>query len=232
MAEISARTRPAAAVTGGAARLSLTTTLAFIVLLVALHLLKPAVDPSWHFISEYAIGELGWMMTLAFFSLALAYIALFFAIRSQVQNLPGWAGSALLLVSAIGLVIAGVFEADPITAAPEALTSQGNLHNLGGTLGLAMPFAAAFISWSLARNPAWSSARRALLWAALLAWLGFLGAFLSLAVMLSQSGGSFGPGVLVGWPNRLEMLAYCIWLMVVSRSAIRLEKHGSPPPLR
>jgi hypothetical protein len=104
------------------------------------------------------------------------------------------------------------------------MTTEGQLHNLGGTLGLAMPFAALIISLSLARNPAWSPVRHSLLWAAGLAVVGFLVSFLSLGFMLSQSGGQFGPGVLVGWPNRFEILTYSVWLMVVAGHAARLAR--------
>jgi len=102
------------------------------------------------------------------------------------------------------------------------VTTEGTLHNLGGTLGIAMPFAAALIGWKLARNPAWSSARRPLLWATSLALVAFLVSFVSLGVMVSQSGGKFGPDVLVGWPNRFEVVAYSVWLMVVAWQAIRV----------
>jgi hypothetical protein len=40
--------------------------------------------------------------------------------------------------------------------------------------------------------------------------------------MVSRSGGDFGPDVLVGWPNRIETVAYSVWLMVVARQAIRV----------
>ena len=85
-----------------------------------------------------------------------------------------------------------------------------------------MPFAAVLIGWRLARNPAWSSARRPLLWATGLALVAFLVSFVSLSVMVSRSGGEFGPDVLVGWPNRIEIVAYSVWLMVVARQAIRV----------
>lgn len=135
-------------------------------------------------------------------------------------------GLALMLVSALGLVIAAAFTTDPITATGDAVTTEGTLHNLGGTLGLAMPFAAAFVGWKLVRNPAWSSARRPLLWATGLALLAFLASFVSLGVMVSQSGGTFGPDVPVGWPNRIEILAYSVWLMVVARQATRIRAQG------
>ena len=42
----------------------------FLVLPAALLMLKPEIDPAWRFISEYSIGHHGWMMALAFLSLA------------------------------------------------------------------------------------------------------------------------------------------------------------------
>jgi hypothetical protein len=220
-------TQPMTAISGTAARLSLAAAAAFVVLLAALHVVKPEIDPSWRFISEYSIGRHGWIMVLAFLSLALSYVTLFIAIRSQIQTIAGRIGLALLLVSAVGLTLAGIFTTDPITASHDALTTSGNLHNLGGTLGIAMPFAAALVSWSLARNQAWSSARRPLLWAAGIALVGFLVAVVSLVVMLSQSNGTFGPDVLVGWPTRLEILTYCVWLMVVAWQLIQLRRQQS-----
>jgi hypothetical protein len=161
-------------------------------------------------------------MVLAFLSLAFSYVSLFSALRSQLQTIAGRIGLALLLVSALGLTIAAIFTTDPITVSENTVTTEGTLHNFGGTLGIAMPFAAVLVGWTLARNPAWSSARRPLLWATGLALVVFLASFVSLGVMVSQSGGEFGPDVLVGWPNRIEIVAYSVWLMVVARQAIRV----------
>jgi Protein of unknown function (DUF998) len=210
------------AISRTAAQLSLAAAAMFLVLLAALHLIKPELDPSWRFISEYAIGDHGWIMAVAFFSFAAGYVALFIAIRSQTRTITGRIGLALLLVSAAGLAIGGIFTTDPITASKDALTTTGKLHSLGGTLGIAQPIAAAFISWTLARNPAWSVARRALLSTAGLALVAFLGSAAASGIMLSQHDGKFGPEVLVGWPNRLEVLAYSVWLMTVAWHAIQL----------
>ena len=222
MAEDTPTAKPVTAVSPTAARLSFAAAATFVVLLAALHFIKPSLDPSWHFISEYAIGDYGWIMVLAFLSLALSYVSLFVAIRSQLRNIVGRIGLALLLVSALGLTIAAIFTTDPITVSEDALTTEGTLHNLGGTLGMAMPFAAGLIGWKLARNPAWSSAKRPLLWATGLALVGHRDHLTAFGVMVSQSGGKFGPDVLVGWPNRFEILAYSVWLMVVARQAIRV----------
>src|ERR687897_1588221 len=222
MTEDTATPKPVTVVSRTAALLSFAGAATFVVLLAALHFIEGELDPSWHFISEYAIGDYGWMMVVAFLSLALSYVSLFVAIRSQLRNIVGRIGLALLLVSALGLTIAAIFTTDPITVSEDAVTTEGSLHNLGGTLGIAMPFAAALVGWNLARNPAWSSAKRPLLWATGLALVAFVVSFVSLGVMVSQSGGKFGPDVLVGWPNRFEILAYSVWLMVVARQAIRV----------
>lgn len=46
----------------------------------------------------------------------------------------------------------------------------------------------------------------------------------TLAVMLPQAGGKFGPDVVIGWPNRLVLLAYGVWLMVGAWRAARLRR--------
>lgn len=170
MAERTLRTEPVKAepieaAPRAAARVSFASAAAFAVLLAALHLLKPDLDPSWHFISEYAIGRLGWMMVLAFLSLSVGYVGLFAALRPHLRTMVGRVGLALLSVSALGMAIAAAFTTDPVTVGPEVATVEGRLHDLGGTLGFAMPFAAALVGWKLIRDPAWSSARRPIVWA-------------------------------------------------------------------
>ncbi len=48
----------------------------FLFLLAALHNLKPELDPSWHMISEYAIGNHGWMLRLSLFCLSVSCFSL------------------------------------------------------------------------------------------------------------------------------------------------------------
>lgn len=221
MAEDTAR--PVTAVASTAARLSFAAAATVLVLLAALHFLKPELDPSWRMVSEYEIGRYGWVMVLAFLSLALSCVALFVVVRSQVRTTGGRIGLALLLVSALGMTIAAIFTTDPITASQSELTTHGNLHGLGALLGIpSFPVAATLISRSLAHDQGWSAARRSLLWMAALTWIGFLVFVSSVAVMLPRGNGEFGPDVLIGWPNRLLVLAYSAWLMVVAWQATRV----------
>jgi hypothetical protein len=219
--------KPVTVISRTAARLSFAAATVSLVLLAALHVIKPELDPSWRMVSEYAIGDHGWVMRLAFFSLAFSCASLFVAIRSQTRTVGGRIGLAVLLATAAAMTAAAIFAIDPITASKDELTTHGNLHALASMVGVpGLPVAAVLISRGLARNQAWSSARRSLIWTTNLTWISLLLMVSILAVMLPQAGGRFGPDVLIGWPNRLMLLAYGAWLMIVSWRVVRLGRRG------
>lgn len=206
-----------------AARISIAAAAVFLGLLVVLHFFKPEFDPSWRFVSEYSIGDFGWLMKAAFFSLALSCAFLFSAVRSHVDTMGGRIGLALLLISAAALAAAGIFDSDPVTAKPDELTSEGNLHGLAGAIGIpGLPIAAVLISRSLAlHNPTWLSKGRYLRWAAHLTWISV--AAMSIYILTALPGAEgFGPGMWNGWLNRLVVLAYCVWLITAAWSVIRI----------
>lgn len=198
-----------------AARVSLGACLAFIVLLGALHGLRPDLDPSWRFISEYELGPYGWMMRLAFFSLGLSCASLFLAIRSQVSGILGGFALAILLLTAFGMELAAVFVPDPVN----------RLHEVGAMLDH-LPFAAPIINWRLSKHEAWKSSKPLLLLTAGLPLLGLIVFVGSMATMLPQNGGKPGPNVLVGWPNRIMILAQCVWILQLSWGRIRSAGHA------
>lgn len=207
-----------------AARLSFAGASFFAILLCVLHLLKPDLDPSWHFISEYAIGRYGFLMSLAFLSLSASYVALFVTLRGQLPSIGGRVGRVLLIASALGLALGGFFTTDPLLTPPDQMTVSGQVHALGGAIGMVMPFASLLVGRGLLRNPAWSGGRGSLIAATGAACLGFVFAFGSMVVLMSESEGTFGPNVPVGWPNRLEILGYTAWMMVVSRLALTVAR--------
>jgi hypothetical protein len=211
-------TSPMSGFSRGAARLAFTASALFVLCLAGLHVLKPDLDPSWHFISEYEIGDHGWVMRLAFFLLALSCASLGIAISSQIRTVGGYLGLGMLVLSAIGMTMAGIFVTEPVNASRVAQTAHGRLHELGAMLD-SVPFAAVLINWSLARNQAWRPARRLLFLTAGLPLVGLLVFLVSLAIMLPPPGTNLGPEVLVGWPNRILILAHCAWLMPVAWQA-------------
>src|SRR5262245_43532950 len=118
------------AISVAAARITFWAAALFLVLLAALHIIKPEYDPSWRMVSEYAIGRFGWAMQLAFFSLAIASVCAISTLWAQLRSTIDFIGLLLLLVAATGMVIGGIFPSDPITTAPNALSASGKMHIL------------------------------------------------------------------------------------------------------
>jgi len=106
------------------AKISVAATSLFLLLLLLLHFLKPEMSPSWRMISEYEIGRFGWLMQVAFFSLAGGTVLLALTLRSQVQSVAGYIGLVLLFVIAVGLVMGGIFITEPITTPRDEINSN------------------------------------------------------------------------------------------------------------
>ena len=208
-----------------AARWAIAAALGWQALLVALIFLRPDLDPSWHTISEWALGRYGWLMVLAFILSATSYALLFVALRSQVSVWWGRVGLWILLLCAICTAGVGVFVTDPMPLTPaRPLTTSGVVHIVSGAAAaVLLPFAALLINLGLAlRNPAWRPARRLLSWIAPLPFIALLGSALHLALFVMPLGvGAYGPGVQIGWPPRLVFLAYTAWLITVAWQALR-----------
>ena len=208
---ISTTARPAISLT--AARLSLAAAATALVLLAVLHIISPEFDPSWRMVSEYALGNYGWVLALMFLTWALSCVALFFAIKSHIRTVGGKIGLGFLLVAAVGMSLAAIFDV------------SHDLHGLAAMIGMpSLPIAAMLTSISLVRTPAWSSARRWLLGTAHLTWISLVLMFAAVLIGLSQSGGEFGPEVPAGWPNRFLVVAYCAWLITVAWRADQLRE--------
>jgi len=191
-----------------AGRISFAAAAASLVLLAALHVLSPELDPSWRMVSEYALGNFGWVLALMFLAWALSCVALFFAIKSQVRTIGGKIGLGFLLAAAVGMSMAAMFDVNH------------NLHGLAAMIGIpGLPIAAILISLSLVRNPSWTPVRRSLLWTAILTWVSLV--LMNVAVFTGFSPtGEISPDAWVGWANRFLVIAYDVWLMVVARRVV------------
>ncbi len=202
-----------------AGRVALMTSAATLVFLIALHILSPEFDPSWRMVSEYALGDYGWVLSLMFVVWALSSLALVFAIWSQVKTIAGKIGLFFLIATGIGEAMASVFDI------------KHPLHELAAFIGiLSLPVAAMLISVSLGRTEEWFAVKKTLLWTANLTWISVLlliGTFILMIVTFTQTGNQVDPtatvtvlpeGVigLVGWANRLLILVYCVWVMIVA----------------
>lgn len=179
--------------------------------------LRPDLDPSWHTISEWAIGPYGWMMSWAFLISAVGYGALFVMLRSQLQGTIGRIGLGILLICVIGTIGVGIFTTDPMPL-HYPLSTIGTLHVIFGTSQLMLlPFAALLINLCLARkNQTWERAHGVLLWTAGLPLFGFGTFALHTAIFVFP----LGPNA-HGWPPRFAFFTYMLWLVTLAWQSIR-----------
>lgn len=218
MSESTNLSKPISNLEWNAARISIASVALFVLFLGSLHFLEPEFDPTWRFISEYALGNFGWMMPLAFVAMAASLASVGVAIYSKVRNVVGIIGLVIILLAVIGLFIAASFTTDPIFTPHDELTSSGQMHVLGASLDYS-PLAFLLLSYSLARHQEWSSVKK---------WL-FLTAIISIMLTIGfmftiPMDGVFGPGIYSGLVGRFLMLSYLGWLGTVSFHIFNLYK--------
>ena len=203
---------PVTAVERGAAAVSVAAGTTFAILLGTLHVVQPELDPTWRFISEYALGRAGWLMTTAFLALAVSLLSVVVALARQVRTAAGRAGLALLVIASAGLLLAAAFPTDPISVPVEAQTAAGRLHNLGAALDWS-PVGMLLLAWSLGRTTTWRPWRSRLLVAA--AVPGVLTLVFTAAA--AAAGGHFAPGTDAGLAGRLMLVSYLGWFVTIAR---------------
>jgi Protein of unknown function (DUF998) len=208
-----------------ASRVAAAGSIAVALIILALHAIKPEFEPSWRFISEYAIGQYGWIMTLAFLIWSASCAALALALKGEVRSWPGKVGVGVLLIVAAALVPAGLFAQDPVTAKPDELTTSGNIHALASMIGIpGIPIAAILISSSLWRtNPAWRPYRSSIMWTAHATWVSLALMAIYLMWAVPRAGG-FNADVWAGWMNRLVVTTYLSWQFVIAYRLITNSK--------
>ena len=208
------------------ALLAMVATLVTLLLLASLHVLSPEFDPSFRMVSEYALGQYGWVLSLMFLTWGISSWALAAAIWSQVKTKAGKVGLWFLVIAGICDAMASGFDITHDTG-----------HSIAGVLGVGgFPIAALLLSISLGRLHAWRGARAPLLWIANLSWISvvLLGATLVLmTVQFTQATGGHLPqhaptrlpaGVLGldGWADRLIVLSNCLWVFVAAWQEMKL----------
>lgn len=163
---------------------------ASLVLVIAAHIARPDIPIMTSVVSQYAVGPFGWIQALVFATLGLSCLALFVALLRVRLSVGGRIGSWLLLAASIGLGLAAVFELGQ------------PLHEVASMIGnLSLPVAMLLVGIALKpRAPG----------QLLLSHLPWIGVILMMSTLFLL------PGV-VGLANRFVVLAYIVWLLVVSR---------------
>jgi hypothetical protein len=202
-----------------AAKLAVASMGLFLLILLSLHLLEPEFDPTWRFISEYALGKYGWLMNLDFFLAALGSLSFMIAAWEETKSATGRIGQVLLGISALGMAIAAMFTTDPITMPAGEMTESGRMHALGGQLNLT-PLAVLFLTLSIHKHKGWKQVRLPMHITAILTLL----IMLAFAVSVGAARGEFGPGVYAGLWGRLLMVGFGLWILIAGYHMLRLQQ--------
>jgi hypothetical membrane protein len=175
----------------------------FLIAVVALHFLRPDYDPVSRFVSEYAVGSYGFLMTSAFFGLSLGSLALVIGLYQGVpRSGRSWIGLVLLGIWGVGILIAGIFPTD-LRGAPETLS--GNIHDRASVLSFfSLITATILLSWRLKHDERWRPFHRSALILALLILATFIGFFLTVDTEL------------VGLSQRIFIVTFLIWLLLTA----------------
>ena len=186
----------------------------YLAALIVLHFIEPGYNPLSRTISEYAVGQYGFVMTSAFFARGLALLALAIGLYQGVSP-PGRssAGIVLLCLSGVATLVTGIFRTDLKGALQ---TTSGNIHIIAALvtyIGLAAAFI--LLSQRFRHDPQWKSFRGLALALALAALVG-------LVVFLGASGTE-----LAGLFQRIYTLLFLIWLLL---TASRLRSIASSQP--
>jgi len=191
---------------------------AYLVLLGLLHIIKPEVTPAWQTLSIYSRGHWGWLGQIAYCLLGITHLVLFAVLKNQVKSRYGKIGLVILAIAGIGGIMGGLGVSDPLNTPQHAMTASGQLHAFGAGLEIwGAPIAALLISLNLIRkNTAWKTSRTAVIIALILPLIGhilFMGSG-------AAAGSSVGPGDVIGYMNRVEIIAIMIWQITVARIVI------------
>lgn len=177
--------------------------------LAVLHVLRPDLAPSTNFVSNYAVGPYGWVMTTFFVAFSFGLLALVTGLqagglRSGLVRL----GQAALVVTAAGLIVTAIFPTD-LPGAPA--TRSGDIHELSfrvNVLGILVGVLG--ISAGLAAQRTWSAGRA--LWP--------LAA--SVVVALVVQFATLRKGLPYGFANRFFVGVVFAWMLYVADRLRRL----------
>lgn len=173
--------------------------------LAALHVLRPDLAPATNFISDYAVGPFGWIMTSFFVTFSLGLVAMVIAARSSGRpRALKTIGLLALCITAIGLIVTAIYPTD-LPGAP--FTRSGEIHELSfrvNVVGLLVGVVA--LSLALGREPMWRLKQRV---------LGVLA--LNVVAALALQFATLRKGMPYGLANRYFVIAVFAWLLFLTR---------------
>src|SRR5574341_54496 len=148
----------------------------FVIAVVTLHFLRPDYNPIRNFISDYATGPYGFVLTSALFGMSLGSLALVIGLYQILsQSRRPWIGLIFLGLWAAAIMVAGIFRGD-LEGAPE--TPSGGIHVFAALLAyLCLVPAAIVLSSRFKKDERWRPYHSMSLIGSLVVLVTFIGFF-------------------------------------------------------
>lgn len=180
-----------------------------------LHLLDSGPAILDNYISDYALGDYGWLSRVADVAMAVGLVGIAFGLREALGGGKRVTASWVpVLMAGIGFVISGVFNTDPADAIER--TTSGALHDLGGYVSIMSLFVAAWLLRGvMKRDNRLQKGVRVQTWFTVL----MTGALA--AVLTFES--------LVGLTQRVFVVVVATWLIFVAAKLRKTTQSRCPP---
>ncbi len=115
----------------------------FIIIVCILHFLRPDKNRLSCFVSEYAVGNFGWLMTIGFYTLAIAAVFLLIGLLQDCK--VSATGCITLGIFSVGILLAGIFPTDLPGNPP---TPRGLIHGFAALIAL-LSLAISMMAWGV-----------------------------------------------------------------------------------
>lgn len=189
--------------------------------LLILHVVSSEFKPGFRMVSEYALGNYKWLLTLFFLCWGLCSIFSGAMMWNIVTS--GWAkfGVVLFFVTGTGAIMGGLFDV------------QHKLHGLSFGIGVPfMPVGVLLVTYHLLKKAAWQNQSFMLQFSAHAIWISLVCMALSMILLFSglkAAGIVYGPdsppltklpeGVIgvSGWANRLLVVCYLLYPVLLAK---------------
>ena len=173
--------------------------------LLVMHAIQSELNPASHYVSEYAHGQLGWLVMVGYVVAGTGVLAMAWRARSALSGRWAVASAVCLVLVGLGLIATGVTRID-VAQADGSVTSSasGMAHELAGyVLFLGMMPGAYILSGAFRRDPRLAGAAVA---ARLFGWA-LLAAFVAAVVFQRLE--------LLGFGQRVFLVTWLSWLIFV-----------------
>lgn len=206
--------------------LTISTGILSLLSLLILHFVSPEFKPGWRMISEYALGKHKWLITSFFLLWGLSSLLLSILLWDVASSTPAKIGIVFLIISGIGEIMGGLFDVNH------------KHHGLAFLLGVpALPVAALILGYSFLNVDGWNHHASSILLSSHATWISLILMAAAMGILFSGLRKAGIPmnkdapplekipkGVIAvsGYANRLLVLCYILWLIVMANISLKV----------